>query len=143
MDTNNTKYLDDFNSELTRYNQKLSQIQSQLSGKTGENFQKIYDSLQEILEEATKAYSQLKNASKEEWEPMKKIANQAIEKVRSSFNDILDTSSDQIKKYTNQVTHYSEEQLKCITEYVSKHPVKSILIAAGLGYFLGKILKKG
>jgi len=139
--TENKKYLDDLKSELNKYTKKLSEIQAHFKGKAGKDFEKIFQALGDVLHEAGDSYTRLKSASFDEWEPMKKIATKAFKELKTSFDTFLSTSSEQIKIQAGKIEGYAEEQLECVAGYVRKNPIKSVLLAAGLGFLMGRILK--
>ncbi len=134
-------YLDDLKAELNKYTKTLSSIQNSFKGKAGKDIEKILQSLQSLLHEAGVAYARLESASVDEWEPMKKIAAQSFKKLRTSFDTFLSASSEQLKDYAHQAEDYSQEKLDCTADYIKKNPFKSILLAAGLGFIMGRILK--
>ena len=138
---NKKKYLGELKQELDNYTRKLSEIQNHFKGKAGVDVKKISKSLQNILHQANVSYEKLKSASAEEWEPMKEINRQAFENLRNSFGEFLNSSSDQVKECVIQIEKKYKEQLECTAEYIREHPIKSILLAAGLGFIIGKLLK--
>lgn len=135
------KYLNNLKKELDIYKKKLSEIKKDFKGKTGENVDSISHSLQSILKEATVAYDKLQSASIAEWKPMKDAADQAVAHLKGSFNELLSSSSEKIKECVTKTGKQCHEQLDCAAEYIREHPVKSILLAAGLGLLIGKIFK--
>lgn len=139
--SDNQQYLNELKGELDSYTKKLSQIQSRFKGNTKDDAGNIVDSLKSILQEAKTAYSELKSASADEWKPMKKISTQAFATLKSSFDEALADSSNGVKDYVNQIEHFSEEQLEYAGEYIRNNPFTSVLIAAGVGYIVGKIFK--
>lgn len=137
----NKKYLEDLKAELGKYTQKLSAIQTHFKGKAGKDVDKISHALQDILHEAGAAYARLESASLDEWEPLKKIANKSFKELRTSFDAFLSASSEQVKEYARSLDEYSEQQLECAAGYIRNNPLKSILLAAGLGFVIGRILR--
>ena len=137
----NEKYLGDLKAELSKYTHKLSAIQTHFKGKAGKDIEKIFAALQDILHEAGDAYTRLESASRDEWEPMKKIANKSFKELRTSFDTFLTASSEQVKAYAGKIEEYAEEQLECTAGYIRKNPLKSVLLAAGLGFVIGRLLK--
>lgn len=137
----NKKYLTDLKKELDQYTKKLSKIKDSFSGKTGKDVKKIYSSLQSVLQEAGNAYNKLQAASAEEWEPLKKIANNLFEELEKSFDEFKSSTSEYAKGYVNEIEEYSQETLDLSAEYIKSNPFKSILLAAGLGFIIGRVLK--
>jgi len=135
------KYLKSLKKELENYTKQLSSIQSDFKGKAGENVEKITQSLQNILQDAVTAYGKLETASTAEWEPVKAITNEAFNHLRRSFQEKINVSTGQIKDYAEQIGENCHEQLDCVAKYVRDHPLKSLLIAVGAGFIIGKILK--
>jgi ElaB/YqjD/DUF883 family membrane-anchored ribosome-binding protein len=135
------KYLDNLNVELNFYTRQLAFIKEQFHENTRDDVQNIVDSLHHLLQEAHSSYSKLKSASKEEWEPLKKVAMEAFSQLRASFDDFLHNSSEQAKEYFSQFKEYSAQRLDDLAEYVKEHPFKSLLVAAGVGFIIGKVLK--
>lgn len=135
------KYLKSLKRELNKYSKQLSIIQKEFKGKTGENIEKITQSLQEILREAVIAYGRLESASAAEWEPVKAITNDAFDSLRVSFQEKVNASAHHIKGYAEQVGETYQTELTNVAKYVRKHPLKSLLFAAGAGFIIGKILK--
>jgi ElaB/YqjD/DUF883 family membrane-anchored ribosome-binding protein len=138
---NREQYLKSLKQEIKEYTKEISKIQKNFKGKTGEDLENILHSLQHILQEAVIAYSKLQSASAAEWEPMKKIASQAVANLRESVTEFLNSSSKQVKEYITLMEKQCHEQLECTAEYIGEHPFKSVLLAAGLGFIIGKILK--
>lgn len=139
--TDQKKYLKDLKGELDNYGTELTRIKKQFGKNTTPKTQKIVDSLQDILKEATTSYDNLKNASSAEWEPIKKIANAAFKDLQGSFEDFLNDSLEKGKDYVDQAQAYSEEHMDQLAEYVKKNPLKSILWAAAAGFLIGKVTK--
>lgn len=135
------KYLKSLKKELDLYTKELSKIQKEFKGKTGKNVEKINQSLQNILEEAGTAYGKLQSASAAEWEPVKAITTEAFGNLRTSFQETLNTSVQRIQEYAENVEENCQEQLEQVAKYVRKHPFKSIFLAVGAGFIIGKILK--
>ncbi|MBA3814185.1 MAG: hypothetical protein H0X26_06820 [Alphaproteobacteria bacterium] len=139
--TDKEKYLKQLKNELNKYTKQLSDIQGEFRGNTGTEFEKINQSLQNILHEAVVAYGKLESASAKEWAPVKALTNEAFNNLKDSFNEKLYASADQIKAYAGKIEENYQEQLDCVATYVRKHPFKSLFLAAGTGFILGKILK--
>lgn len=139
--SDNKKYLSDLKQELTQYKNKLAAAEGSFKGKANKEGDKIVKSLQEILEEARQSYQKLEAASAEEWGPMKKIATKAFDDLKTTFEDLMDSAAGQINGYANQIEEYSEEAYESGIEYIKNNPFKSILLAGGLGFVVGRILK--
>ena len=139
--TDKEKYLKGLKKELNTYTKQLLIIQEDFKGKTGENIEKINQSLQDILDEAVIAYGKLKSASAEEWEPVKTLTNEAFDNLKNSIHERINTSTNQLKEYAEQIETSFEKQMESVEKYVKKHPFKSLFMAAGAGFILGRILK--
>lgn len=139
--SDNKKYLNDLKKELTQYKKKLAEAEGSFKGKANKESDKIVKSLKEIVEEAGQAYQKLETASAAEWAPMKKIASQTFDDVKHTFEDLLETTSDHINGYAHQLEEYSEEALESSIEYIKANPFRSILLAGGVGFVVGRILK--
>ena len=137
----NKKYLENLNTELKFYSRQLDYIKDQFKDNTEEDIHNITESLHHLLEEAESAFSKLKRASKSEWEPVKQISMEAFSQLRASFEEFLHDTSEQAQEYASQFKEYSEERLEDLGDYISRNPFKSVLIAAGLGFIIGKLLK--
>ncbi|MBS0186361.1 MAG: hypothetical protein JSS34_08625 [Proteobacteria bacterium] len=137
----NKAYLNELKDELSSYGKELSKIQSEFKGKAGIHAEKAGKSLQAVFDEATDAYTKLKNASEKEWDPLKKISKKAFEDLKGSFDEFLASASESGQNYKKQIESYSEEQIECLTRYVGQNPLKSILFALGAGFIIGKITK--
>lgn len=130
----NTKYLNDLKQELNLYKKQLSTIKDSFKDKTNGDANKIYDSLKSILKESSEAYQKLEAASAAEWEPLKKIASESFKQLKQSFDEYANSAADHIKVY-------SQETMDLSAEYIKNNPLKSILLAAGLGFIIGRVLK--
>jgi ElaB/YqjD/DUF883 family membrane-anchored ribosome-binding protein len=139
--SDNKKYLSDLKQELNQYKNKLATAESSFKGKANKEGDKIVKSLQEILKEAGQSYQKLEAASAEEWGPLKQIAGDAFDNLKTTFDDLMDTATGQINVYANQIEEYSEEAYESGIEYIKNNPFKSILLAGGLGFVVGRILK--
>lgn len=137
----NKQYLNDFKQELSDYKKKLSAIKDSFNGKTGKEVENIYNSLQSISQKAGEAYDKLQAASAEEWEPLKKIANNSLKELEKSFEEFKNSTSEHAKEYANQIEAYSQETIDLGAEYIKNNPFKSILLAGGLGFIVGRIIK--
>jgi ElaB/YqjD/DUF883 family membrane-anchored ribosome-binding protein len=137
----NKKYLNDLKQELTQYKKQLSTIKDSFKGNTNNDTNQIYDSLKNILKEAGESYRKLEEASAAEWEPLKKIASNSFEQLQKQFEEYKDIAVDQLKQYTDQIEEYSQEAIDMSAEYIQNNPLKSVLIAAGAGFVIGRILK--
>ena len=135
------KYLKNLKKELDNYTKQLSNIKEEFNGKTGENIEKITQSLQDILQEATLAYKKLGSASAAEWEPLKGITNEAFNNLRLSFHEKMNASAQHIQEFAGKVEDTYQAQVDCVEKYVRKHPFRSIFMAVGAGFIIGKILK--
>jgi len=139
--TDKKKYLNDLKKELNNYTKNLSAIQKEFKNNTGENVDQITQSLQEILKEAVIAYGKLESASTAEWEPVKAIAADAFTNLRNSFQEKLKDSGIQMKEFAVRLEKNCQVQLEHVEDYVKAHPLKSILIALGAGFIIGRILR--
>ena len=108
---------------------------------TEADIQQISHSLQSILQEAKNSYEALKSATGKEWEPMKQLAIEGFSKMRVSFDDFLHSASEEAKEYTSKLRQATEEQLDSLRGYIQENPFKSVLIAVGLGFLIGRVLK--
>jgi ElaB/YqjD/DUF883 family membrane-anchored ribosome-binding protein len=133
MDTNK-EYLSDLKQELNQYKKQLSSIKDSFKGKTNGEANQIYESLQKIFKEAGEAYKRLEDASAAEWEPLKNIANASFTQLRESFDELKDST-------INQIEEYSKETLDASEEYIKNNPIKSIFLAAGIGFIIGRVLR--
>lgn len=139
--TDREAYLKSLKKELDKYTKQLSSIQREFKGTTGENVEKINQSLQAILHEAVIAYEKLESASAAEWDPIKIITTEAFNNLKLSFHEKVNLTKDQVKEYAEQIEENYQEHLDCVAKYVTKHPFKSLAFAVGAGFLLGKILK--
>lgn len=139
--SDNKKHLKELKKELDQYTDKLSAAQRSFKGKAGKEGEKIIKSLQEIVKAAGNSYNKLEAASAQEWEPLKKIANDSFDDLRNAFDDMKDSASEHVRDYANQLEEYSEETFEYTHEYIKNNPLKSILIAGGLGFIIGRVLK--
>ncbi len=134
-------YLDNLHQELDFYKKQLSVIKEQFKENTKDDRDNIVQSLQHLVSEAQSAYSQLKSASKDEWEPLKKHSAEAFSKLRVSWDNFLNESSEQAAVYAQRFRKYSEERLEDLGEYIKDNPFKSVLIAAATGFIIAKLFK--
>lgn len=137
----NRQYLNDLKDELNQYKKKLLTAEKSFKGKAKGEGSNILNSLQQIFDEASQAYKKLETASAEEWEPLKKIASQSFEDLKNTFSDFFHTTSDQVNEYASQIEEYSEEALESSIEYIKENPFRSVLLAGGLGFVVGRMLK--
>lgn len=137
----NKKYLRGLKQELNQYKRKLSAATDSFKGKAGEEGDKILTSLGEILKEASLVYKKLEIASAEEWEPLKKIASQSFEDLKNAFEDLKNSTSAQVREYASQLEECSHATFESSIEYITKNPLSSVLVAAGLGFVVGRLLK--
>jgi ElaB/YqjD/DUF883 family membrane-anchored ribosome-binding protein len=137
----NKQYLDTLSDELNQYKDQLASIKDSFKDKTGKDASKIYDSLNNILQEAGKAYTKLEAASASEWEPLKKLTKQAFGDLKKSFAEYGNSALEQTNEYTHLIEEFSQEKLDLSAEYIKQNPFKSILLATGLGFIIGRVLK--
>lgn len=135
------KYLNDLKEELTQYKKKLAEAEGTFQKKAGEEGGKIYESLQKVLKEAADSYKKLEAASTEEWDPLKKVAAAAFQDFKKSFENLAHSSSHQMKEYAHSLENCSHDTVDACVDYIKKNPVKSISVAAALGFIMGRILK--
>jgi ElaB/YqjD/DUF883 family membrane-anchored ribosome-binding protein len=135
------KYLNDLKEELNHYKKKLSTIDPSLKDTASKQGDKMYEIPQRALKEGSDAYEKLKSASEEEWAPLKEIAQQSFEDLKASFKDLEDSTSEQVKNFENQIEEYSQETFEASIDYIKANPLKSILLAGGLGFVMGRLLK--
>lgn len=138
---NNKAQLNDLKTELTSYKKKLLDIQKTYKNNSRYDVDNISNSLSNILEEARQAYSKLESASEEEWDVLLKKANVSFKKLKENFDDVVKASSEQAQEYAQNIEQYSHKVIDCTEEYIKDNPVKSVLYALGLGYFIGRFLK--
>lgn len=139
--SNNKNYLKELRKSLDDYTNKVSEIQNSFKNDSKKDTHTISQSLKNILQKAEKAYVELESASAEEWEPLKEQAEEIFENVKESFNKALSSSTGQVKAYVDEVEEFSQETIDSAGEYIKKNPFKSILLATGLGYILGRTLR--
>lgn len=139
--SDNKKQLNALKKELNQYKKKLSAAESSFKGKAGKEGDKILQSLQGIVKEAGESYDKLESASAEEWEPLKNIATQSFEELKNAFEEAKEYTIDQAKDYAHQIEEYSEEAFESGIEYIKTNPFKSVLLAVGAGFVIGRILK--
>lgn len=135
------KYLKSLKKELEKYKKELLLIQKEFKGKTGGNIEIINQSLQNILQESIIAYEKLEAASTAEWEPLKAITNNAFNNLRAGFHAQVNLSRRHVKEYADHVERNYHEQIECVSAYVKQHPIKSLVLAVGAGFIIGKLLK--
>ena len=83
-----------------------------------------------IFKEAGDAYKRLEAASSAEWEPLKQIANNSFNELKNSFDEFKDATAQQIEEYSQETLDMSEK-------YIKDNPLKSVLLAAGVGFIIG------
>jgi ElaB/YqjD/DUF883 family membrane-anchored ribosome-binding protein len=137
----NKNYLTELRKNLDDYVSRLSEIQGSFKSESKKDIHTISQSLKNILQKAEKSYVRLEAASAEEWEPLKEQAEEAFENVKESFANALSSSTEQVKAYVNGAEEFSQESIDSAAEYIKKNPFKSILLATGLGYVLGRSLR--
>lgn len=137
----NTAYLNDLKNELETYQNKLNTIQKKFKKEGGPEIDDISVSLNHLLGDAKDAYAQLKSASQEEWEPLKNISMKAFTELRKGFDEVLDMSADHASRWIEQTKDFSKEYKEHAEEYIKENPLQSVLIAAGIGFLLGKIFR--
>lgn len=139
--TQKKKYLNDLKKELDIYTKKVANIKKDFKDNTQGNVEQITQSLQEILKEATIAYGKLESASSAEWDPVKTITTKAFNDLRRAFQEKFNDSTIQVKEFAGKVGENCQAQLDCVESYVKEHPLKSLLMAVGAGFLIGKIFK--
>lgn len=139
--TEKKKYLTDLKKELDKYTKKLSNVKKEFKNNTEGNVDQITQSLQEILKEAGIAYGKLESASVAEWDPVKEITVEAFNNLRSAFQDKINNSTVHMKEFAGKMGENCQAQLDCVESYVKEHPLKSLLMAVGAGFLIGKIFK--
>lgn len=137
----NKAHLDKLKGELNFYKKKLEEIKNTFKNKTQKDADNILISLSNILQEAGDAYTKLESASEKEWDFLKKEASVAFKDLKKVYNDALKNSSAQVQVYVESIEDQYHETLDSAEEYIKKNPIKSVLYAVGLGYFVGRFLK--
>lgn len=61
-----------------------------------------------------------------------------LEHAKHKFSDVYESSKDKFKDLEGCIEEYSED----FVDLVKEHPISSILIAGGIGFLIGHILKK-
>lgn len=135
------KYLNHLKNNLNQYEKNLSSLEDSFKDKESEAGDKFYTAFQNVLREAREAYRKLESAAEEEWEPFKKIASQSFEDLKDAFEDLKNSTSEEVKEYANQIEEYSQETFEAGMEYIKSNPFKSVLLAGGLGFVIGRLLK--
>ena len=99
------------------------------------------DAAEEIREAAAEKAGEFKRVAVDQAD---RIKDAAVEKGQQ-FRDVATEKVDTIKSYAEENLGISSEKLddlKVETErYVKDNPVKSVFIALGLGFVIGRILK--
>jgi ElaB/YqjD/DUF883 family membrane-anchored ribosome-binding protein len=82
--------------------------------------------------------SMLKNALSEVSEKGKALFGEGLESARETLRE----KSQRIREKANELGEKSVTEIKDeVVEYIEQHPVKSVMIAAGVGFALAWILK--
>ena len=99
------------------------------------------DAAEEIREAVAEKADDLKRVAVEQADRMKEAALEKGQDIRDMANEKVDS----IKNYAEENLGISGDKiddLKAETErYVKENPVKSVFIALGLGFVIGRILK--
>ena len=76
-------------------------------------------------------------------EIMKSIKNIGAERAESAKDKILDQlNSNEIKKYIDDLRLKGKDRIESVNDTIKQDPIKSIAIAAGVGFLLAWLLKK-
>ena len=76
-------------------------------------------------------------------EIMKSIKNIGAERAESAKDKILDQlNSNEIKKYIDDLRLKGKDSIESVNDTIKQDPIKSIAIAAGVGFLLAWLLKK-
>lgn len=70
----------------------------------------------------------------------REVATEKIDEARQAAVDAVETGRQRATEYYGQGREKAEEIEEQVVEYVRKKPVKSILIAGGIGLLLGMVL---
>ena len=76
-------------------------------------------------------------------EIMKSIKNIGAERAESAKDKILDQlNSNEIKKYIDDLRLKGKDDIESVNDTIKQDPIKSVAIAAGVGFLLAWLLKK-
>lgn len=74
---------------------------------------------------------------------LKSLKELGSTKAKENKDEILDSlSSDEIKKYIEEIKLKGKGSIDNVNETIKEDPIKSVAIAAGMGFLLAWILKK-
>lgn len=76
-------------------------------------------------------------------EIMKSIKNIGAERAESAKDKILDQlNSNEIKKYIDDLRLKGKDGIESVNDRIKQDPIKSVAIAAGVGFLFAWLLKK-
>ena len=74
---------------------------------------------------------------------IKSIKEMGVERAESAKDKILDQlNSDEIKKYIDDLKSKGKDSIENVNDAIKEDPIKSIAIAAGVGFLAAWLLKK-
>ncbi len=92
------------------------------------------------LESLKKDIDSLKTDLKDIVKSIKDIGAKQIEAGKDKILDHLDT--EEIKKYIDDLKAKGKDGIETVNDTIKEDPIKSVAIAAGVGFLIGWILKK-
>ncbi|MDO5045352.1 DUF883 family protein [Campylobacter sp.] len=92
------------------------------------------------LESLKKDIDSLKSDLKDIVKSIKDIGAKQIEAGKDKILDHLDT--EEIKKYIDELKAKGKDGIETVNDTIKEDPIKSVAIAAGVGFLLAWILKK-
>lgn len=95
------------------------------------------DNTKEIKDQATTLYTSAKENVVDAYNKTKPEAEELVSKLSDTASDLYKSG----KKKLEQGEDYIEESISSMSDSIRKHPLTSVLIAAGIGYLFAKFIK--
>jgi ElaB/YqjD/DUF883 family membrane-anchored ribosome-binding protein len=138
---NKDELMKELEEKLDKYSAKLSKIKSiattKLSG--NESVQSKIENTQGKLKEAYAVYENLKEASADDWQELKKSSSKAVEALKDSFHEIMNgETKDQLSSVKDEIWDFGEDKLHELEKQLKEKPFASAAFALGVGFVLGR-----
>ena len=147
---NKEKYIKDFESNVKKYDAKLSKIESQIKSSKARNKAHLLaerEELKQKIKQADAILKKLKSSSKENFEEIKESAAETLGSLTEAFHDFSKLlTKDQLQGHLHhakdEITTYGGDKATKVGNYIKQKPITAAACAFGIGVAIGLFLTR-
>lgn len=138
-------YIQDMESHLEKYKNKLSKIEGFLNDYSAKNKDYLTsenNSLKDTFKKGEDIFKKLKSATEENYEEVHEAFTKSFEAIKEGFREFSTLlTMEQLYRTKDEIVDYGQEKIDEVEEYIKKHPALTAACALGIGFLVGTLLK--